>query len=78
MINKTLVPIIFSHGLCSRNTTYSTYIRELVSHGYIVFAIDHLDGSNAYTELQNGIEKPFDVSSEIWDYKHKRTCANIR
>lgn len=28
--------------------------RELASHGHIVFAIDHTDGSNMYTELADG------------------------
>lgn len=33
---------------------YTTACRELASHGYIVFAPDHLDGSNHYTEDHSG------------------------
>ena len=49
-----------------------------MSNGYIIFAIDHLDGTNAYTELKDGTEKPFDVTKEIWDFSHRKICAEIR
>ena len=51
-----------SHGLYASRTIYTTVCRELASHGYIVFAIDHHDGSNHYTEDQNGEPIKFDLS----------------
>lgn len=36
--------------------------QEFASHGFIVFVIDHLDGSCCYTELENGDVIEFDGS----------------
>lgn len=48
--DSKLVPIIYSHGLASSCGIYSAHLRELASHGYIIFAMDHQDGSCGYTE----------------------------
>jgi len=45
-----LSPIIFSHGLCNNSAVYSRHNMELASHGYIVFAPNHNDGTCSYTE----------------------------
>ena len=50
--DSKLVPILFSHGLASSCSIYSAHLRELASHGYIVFAMDHQDRSCGYTEDQ--------------------------
>lgn len=51
---KPLIPIIFSHGLSSNRTMHSGSQRDLASHGYIVFSIDHKDQSSSYYEDKDG------------------------
>jgi len=43
--HKKLTPVIVSHGITHWCTSLSAYILELVSHGCIVFTVDHTDGS---------------------------------
>ena len=38
---KPLIPIIYSHGLSSKRSMHSGTCRDLASHGYLVFVIDH-------------------------------------
>ncbi len=52
--NKSLVPIFFSHGLTCAANYYSRYYIDFVSHGFIVFAICHLDNSCLYTITRDG------------------------
>ena len=42
---KSLVPVIFSHEILNRALDYTYFCRELASHGLLVVALDHLDGS---------------------------------
>lgn len=54
---KNLIPVIYSHGLTSCRTFQSGSCRDLASNGYIVFSIDHHDGTCNYSRLKNGDEK---------------------
>lgn len=47
--DKPLVPIVFSHGLTASANQYSRILSDLARHGYLVFGIDHLDGSCLHT-----------------------------
>ena len=51
---RSLIPIVMSHNLSGSSTSISIMCRDLASHGYIVFAIDHHDGSCCYTEDAKG------------------------
>jgi platelet-activating factor acetylhydrolase len=45
--------MVFSHGLSGNKEAYQGLYRDWASHGYLVIAIDHADGSNAYTKLKD-------------------------
>ena len=62
---KSIVPIVFSHGLTDARENYSVTAMELASHGYMVFLLDHHDGSCRYTEnADNTKQWWFDTSSK--------------
>ncbi|KAH8194751.1 hypothetical protein TruAng_011076 [Truncatella angustata] len=41
--------VVFSHGMASGRTSYTHYLGELASRGYIVAAVEHRDGSGPGT-----------------------------
>lgn len=86
-----LIPIILSHGLTGNRTIYQLNGQELASHGYIVFMMDHLDGSNMKTTTKSGKSYVFDCKQPYFmlDFKlmteetersrkHWRKCIDIR
>jgi hypothetical protein len=52
---RPLIPIIFCHGISSNRTLHSGACKDFASHGYIVFALDHLDTTSTYTETNEGV-----------------------
>jgi pimeloyl-ACP methyl ester carboxylesterase len=56
--DRKLPVVIYSHGLSGCNALYSAQAGNLASHGYVVFQIEHRDGSPPLTidELGNEIE----------------------
>ena len=58
--NEPIRPIIFSHGWTGANNQYSGFARDLASHGYLVFVLNHLDGTCFYTETIDGTPISFD------------------
>jgi hypothetical protein len=76
---KKLIPIVFSHGLTASRVLYQVTARELASHGYIIFLIDHHDGTCTYTENKRGDKKfYFDSDTPFWQYEDMHAKTLIR
>lgn len=45
-----LQPVVFSHGIASDRMMHSTLLREMASHGFLVVALNHNDGTCSYTQ----------------------------
>jgi hypothetical protein len=63
-LKRRLRPILFSHGQLRCPTDYSGLISDLVSRGYVVFAVYHQDGTCSYTQDEKGKSLIFNVSAE--------------
>ena len=68
---KAIVPIVFSHGLQSATFLYTMALRDLASHGFLVFAVNHQDGSNLHTVTRDGVDK-FYGAKEALEIREKR------
>lgn len=75
---KPLIPIIYSHGLTSCRTFQSGSCRDLASQGYIVFAIDHHDGTCNYSRLKNGDDKYWTSLINPDDWNHWISRLEVR
>ena len=46
---KKLHPMVYCHGLACMRTAQSVSCKDFASHGFLVFSIDHYDGTANYT-----------------------------
>jgi cephalosporin-C deacetylase-like acetyl esterase len=67
-----LIPIIFSHGFLGNATSVSRHCLELASHGYIVFSMDHMDGSCGYTEKKDGSPFKFHFNKGFYEIPYRK------
>lgn len=70
-LKEKLVPIIFQHGLGASITLHSQHLRELASHGYVIFCPESIAGCSIYTELKDGKPILYDRSVDNWELKNK-------
>lgn len=76
---QPLIPLIFSHGLSSNRTMHSGTCKDFASHGYIVFVMDHKDGSSSYTEEAEGHKGLYyDNTIQLYDLDSRRGQVDIR
>lgn len=81
--------VIFSHGVASCRTTYTTICLELASQGYIVAAVEHRDNSACHSYFlrqSEGQENEYKMDSdqsedgyhypEDWDYQTESRLRN--
>ena len=76
---KRLIPIVFSHGLTDSRGMYQVTASEMASHGYIMFLIDHHDGTCSYTESKDGEYKvEFDDKVPFFNYEDMAAKTKLR
>jgi dienelactone hydrolase len=70
---KPMIPLIYLHGVCSNRTIHSGTCRDLASHGYIVFTMDHRDGSSTYVTDKDGTNERYYESQKLhYDLEYKK------
>ena len=73
-----LIPVLFSHGLSSNRTMHSGLCRDLASHGYIVFAPDHMDRTSSYYETEDGQGYFYCNKRSAHDMEFRKSQLEIR
>jgi pimeloyl-ACP methyl ester carboxylesterase len=73
-----LIPVIFSHGLSSNRTMHSGLCRDLASHGYIVFAPDHMDQTSSYYETADGEGHYYCNKRDSHDMEYRKGQLEMR
>lgn len=70
----TMIPVIFSHGLGANRTILSGICKDLASHGYLVFIMDHKDKTSSYTISSDGKKEIYyDNSIMLYDLSTRRS-----
>lgn len=73
---KKLTPMIYCHGLACMRTAQSISCKDFASHGFLVFSIDHYDGTANYTRKQIlGTET---VEEKYWTSMHDVKDKDLR
>jgi predicted dienelactone hydrolase len=65
---KPIIPIVYCHGLSSNRTLHSGTCKDLASSGYMVFILDHKDGTSSYTYDKEGVENYYHSKDRAYDY----------
>ena len=77
--HKKLIPLIFLHGISSNRSMNTGTCKDLASHGYIVFTMDHEDGTCSYTKSEDGSkEQYYNNSMKLYDLEGRRAQLKIR
>ncbi|KAH7355552.1 PAF-acetylhydrolase family member [Pyrenochaeta sp. MPI-SDFR-AT-0127] len=63
----TLPCVVFTHGMAGMSQSYSHYLGSIASHGYVVAAVEHRDGSGPGTI----IHYPSGKERKVWHLKLK-------
>lgn len=59
--------VVFTHGMAGMSQSYSHYLGSIASHGYVVAAIEHRDGSGPGTI----VHYPNETDRRVWHLKLK-------
>ena len=78
LTNKKLIPVILCHGLSGSRTSQSGSCRDMASHGYIVFSLDHHDGSAYYSQKEDGQELFWSLDQDLQDIELRKKQLLIR
>lgn len=61
----TLPCVVFTHGMAGMSQSYAHYLGSIASHGYVVAAVEHRDGSGPGTIIHHPNSKP----KKVWHLK---------
>ena len=67
-----LISVILCHGLTGSRTSQSGNCKDLASHGYLVFSLDHCDGTANYYCKKNGEERWWSSNHDLYDIDMRR------
>lgn len=68
----TLPCVVFTHGMAGMSQSYAHYLGSIASHGYVVAAVEHRDGSGPGTIIHH----PNDKEEKVWHMKLEDLEAN--
>lgn len=76
---RTLIPLIFCHGISANRTMLSGTCKDFASHGFIVFTMDHKDGTASFYKSKCGTKQAYyDNSKILYDYEFRREQIKTR
>ncbi len=69
---RSLPCVVFTHGMAGMSQSYSHYLGSIASHGYVVAAVEHRDGSGPGTI----VHYPDGKERKVWHLKLKDIESN--